>query len=54
MRIRSQSIGLMPDIEDNCITDLATCKNPEVKGEVISFFIILMTEAVFFVIFSRK
>jgi hypothetical protein len=24
----------MPEIEDNCIIDLATCKNPEVKGEV--------------------
>ncbi len=34
MHIRSQSIGLMPEIEDNCIIDLATCKNPEVKGEV--------------------
>jgi hypothetical protein len=34
MHIRTQAIGLMPEIEDNCITDLATCKNPEVKGEV--------------------
>ncbi|UJR27806.1 hypothetical protein I4U23_009075 [Adineta vaga] len=33
MRIRSQTIGLMPEIEDKCITDLATCKNPQVKGE---------------------
>jgi hypothetical protein len=34
MRIRAQSIGLMPEIQDSCIDDLATCKNPEVKGEV--------------------
>jgi hypothetical protein len=34
MSIRTQSIGLMPEIEDNCIQDLATCKNPEIKGEV--------------------
>ena len=34
MRIRSQSVGLMPEIEEECRTDLATCKNPEVKGEV--------------------
>ena len=34
MHIRTQAIGLMPEIEDNCLTDLATCKNPEVKGEV--------------------
>ncbi|CAF1086846.1 unnamed protein product [Adineta steineri] len=33
MHIRTQAIGLMPEIEDNCIEDLATCKNPEVKGE---------------------
>ncbi|CAF0823028.1 unnamed protein product [Adineta ricciae] len=33
MRIRSQTIGLMPEIEDKCMTDLATCQNPEVKGE---------------------
>ncbi|CAF3899565.1 unnamed protein product, partial [Rotaria sordida] len=33
MHIRTQSIGLMPEIEDNCLTDLATCKNPEIKGE---------------------
>ncbi|CAF1219022.1 unnamed protein product [Rotaria magnacalcarata] len=33
MHIRTQAIGLMPEIEDNCLTDLATCKNPEVKGE---------------------
>jgi hypothetical protein len=24
----------MPEIENNCMQDLATCKNPEVKGEV--------------------
>jgi hypothetical protein len=24
----------MPEIEDNCIEDLASCKNPEIKGEV--------------------
>lgn len=34
MHIRTQSIGLMPEIEHNCLTDLATCKNPEIKGEV--------------------
>jgi hypothetical protein len=34
MYIRTQSIGLMPEIEDNCMIDLATCKNPEIKGEV--------------------
>jgi hypothetical protein len=34
MHIRTQAIGLMPEIEDSCMTDLATCKNPEVKGEV--------------------
>jgi hypothetical protein len=34
MHIRTQAIGLMPEIETNCLTDLATCKNPEVKGEV--------------------
>lgn len=34
MNIRSMSIGLMPEIEDNCIIDLATCKDPEKKGEV--------------------
>ena len=34
MHIRSQAIGLMPEIEDNCMEDLATCKNPEIKGEV--------------------
>lgn len=34
LRIRSQSIGLMPEIQDNCIIDLATCKNPDMKGEV--------------------
>jgi golgi apparatus protein 1 len=34
MRIRTQSIDLMPEIEENCIADLASCKNPEVKGEV--------------------
>jgi len=34
MRIRAQSIGLMPEIQDSCIEDLATCKNPEVKGQV--------------------
>ncbi|CAF3645191.1 unnamed protein product [Rotaria sordida] len=33
MSIRTKAIGLMPEIEDNCITDLATCKNPEIKGE---------------------
>ncbi|CAF1437679.1 unnamed protein product, partial [Adineta steineri] len=33
MHIRTQAIGLMPEIEDNCIEDLATCKNPEIKGE---------------------
>ncbi|CAF4465471.1 unnamed protein product, partial [Rotaria sp. Silwood2] len=33
MHIRTQSIGLMPEIEDNCLTDLAICKNPEIKGE---------------------
>ncbi|CAF1472781.1 unnamed protein product [Adineta ricciae] len=33
MHIRSQSIGLLPEVEDNCMEDLATCKNPEVKGE---------------------
>lgn len=34
MRIRSQAIGLMPEIQDNCIIDLATCKRLGVKGEV--------------------
>jgi hypothetical protein len=34
MHIRTQSISLMPEIEDNCIEDLASCKNPEIKGEV--------------------
>jgi hypothetical protein len=34
MHIRTQAIGLMPEIENNCIQDLATCRNPEVKGEV--------------------
>ena len=24
----------MPEIEENCITDLATCRNTDVKGEV--------------------
>ncbi|UJR21808.1 hypothetical protein I4U23_024886 [Adineta vaga] len=33
MHIRTQSIGLMPEIEDNCMEDLATCKNPGIKGE---------------------
>lgn len=33
MHIRSQSIDLMPEIEENCITDLATCRNTEMKGE---------------------
>ncbi|CAF1437662.1 unnamed protein product [Adineta steineri] len=33
MSMRSKSIGLMPEIEDNCIEDLATCANPDVKGE---------------------
>jgi len=33
MQIRSQSINLMPEIEENCITDLATCRNTDVKGE---------------------
>lgn len=35
MRIRTTAIGLMPEIEDNCIEDLAACKNTDVKGEVI-------------------
>lgn len=34
MHIRAQAIGLMPEIEDSCMDDLATCKNPEIKGEV--------------------
>lgn len=34
MHIRSQSIDLMPEIEQNCMTDLATCRNTDVKGEV--------------------
>ena len=34
MNIRGQSIGLLPEIEDNCIQDLATCKGTDVKGEV--------------------
>ena len=34
MNIRGQSIGLLPEIEDKCIQDLATCKGTEVKGEV--------------------
>jgi len=34
MHIRTQAIGLMPEIENNCIQDLTTCKNPEIKGEV--------------------
>lgn len=34
LRIRSQAIGLMPEIQDNCIIDLATCKNSDAKGEV--------------------
>jgi hypothetical protein len=34
MHIRSQTIGLMPEIENNCIRDLATCRNVEIKGEV--------------------
>ncbi|CAF2082393.1 unnamed protein product, partial [Rotaria magnacalcarata] len=33
MHIRTEAIGLMPEIEDNCLTDLATCKNSEVIGE---------------------
>ncbi|CAF3536870.1 unnamed protein product [Rotaria socialis] len=33
MRTRTTSIGLMPEIEDKCIEDLASCKNPEIKGE---------------------
>jgi hypothetical protein len=37
MHIRIQSIGLMPEIEDNCMQDLATCRNPEIKGEVKIF-----------------
>jgi len=34
MNIRAQAIGLMPEVEQNCMQDLATCKNPEIKGEV--------------------
>ncbi len=34
MNIRAQAIGLMPEIEQNCMQDLATCKNPDIKGEV--------------------
>ncbi len=34
MYIRAQAIGLMPEVEQNCMQDLATCKNPEIKGEV--------------------
>ena len=34
MHIRTQAIDLMPEIEQNCITDLARCRRPEVKGEV--------------------
>ena len=37
MRIRSQSVNLMPEIEDHCMYDLANCKNPDVKGEVNQF-----------------
>ncbi|CAF2982769.1 unnamed protein product, partial [Rotaria sp. Silwood2] len=34
IHIRTQDIGLMPEIEDNRITDLATCQNLEVEGEL--------------------
>ncbi|CAF4559372.1 unnamed protein product, partial [Rotaria sp. Silwood2] len=34
MSIRTKAIGLMPEVEDNCMADLALCKNPEIKGEV--------------------
>ena len=44
MRIRSQTIGLMPEIEDKCMTDLATCQNPEVKGEVTCLFLSIESE----------
>jgi hypothetical protein len=44
MRIRSQSVGLMPEIDDNCIIDLATCNNPEVKGEVGILWILINRE----------
>ncbi|CAF3958813.1 unnamed protein product, partial [Rotaria sp. Silwood2] len=33
MSIRTKAIGLMPEVEDNCMADLALCKNPEIKGE---------------------
>ncbi|CAF4720327.1 unnamed protein product [Rotaria sp. Silwood1] len=33
MSIRTKAIGLMPEIEDNCMRDLAACKKPEIKGE---------------------
>jgi hypothetical protein len=34
MYIRKQAISLMPEIENNCLRDLTTCRNVEVKGEV--------------------
>ena len=34
MHIRTQSIDLMPEIEQNCIIDLAPCRKVDVKGEV--------------------
>jgi len=34
MRIRSQSVGLMPEVEDKCIEDLASCNRHQIKGEV--------------------
>ena len=36
MFIRTQSIGLMPEIEDHCINDLSSCDNAELKGQVMS------------------
>lgn len=37
MHIRTQSIDLMPEIEQNCIQDLAGCPKTDVKGEVSPF-----------------
>ena len=38
----------MPEIERNCITDLSTCKNPDVKGEVRKYILeILFLHCIF-------
>ena len=38
MHIRTQSVDLMPEIEQNCMSDLASCRNNDVKGEVSEHF----------------